>query len=485
MASSSWMHVAVAQAGSVEDGLRQSWQAVAASQLPAFESGVSSWQQCYPAIPAGSEASSGRAEFPDVEAIPTKSARAVAKPKGRPPKKRNALSKVRGVPSCCSGVQSTLEGHCHESSLGSAMAIKLGDLGIGKSGLMAAIPKFGQSLHRVLQGYSWPSVNTEPLFQVMALHRDGSDLVDDDYNKLSGTFLSAQQPFHHQSVIARAAELDVNRKTLSLKLFRLASAQCTAARAVRHFIEKEAVAEFAAPQRLCYVECVCYDETPLRFGSKGVVQAGSACDGDVDELSSGALSNDVAVTTALSATVRHSAICKTLQSRQSFGMLLQHHTGMIHFFGATVNALQCMQRGTAEVLAKALQASSAVSESSRHFQVHTRIACTDRASANTRAELLVIQERGGLWQSLQHHCEVHKTAGSFKRVFDQLLRPHITGLLHLSLSLRYGSGMPLFRAALKAEVRERLQVMVGTPSPESVLFRQECIQLFLPGCSNL
>eukprot|EP00971_Amphidinium_carterae_P024478 482618-Amphidinium_carterae.1 len=45
--------------------------------------------------------------------------------------------------------------------------------------------------------------------------------------------------------------------------------------------------------------------------------------------------------------------------------------------------------------------------------------------------------------------------------------------------------MPLFRAALKAEVTERLQIMVGIASPASVLFRQECIQLFLPGCSNL
>eukprot|EP00971_Amphidinium_carterae_P242491 4814991-Amphidinium_carterae.2 len=45
--------------------------------------------------------------------------------------------------------------------------------------------------------------------------------------------------------------------------------------------------------------------------------------------------------------------------------------------------------------------------------------------------------------------------------------------------------MPLFRAALKEEVIERLQVMVGTPSPASVLYRQECIELFLPGCTSL
>eukprot|EP00971_Amphidinium_carterae_P176124 3491274-Amphidinium_carterae.1 len=386
MASSSWMHVAVAQAGSVEDVSRQSWQSVAARHLPASESIDSSWQQFYPAVRTPPEATNGYAEVADVEAMPNQLAIPVPKAKGRPKKKTSDLSRVDGVPSIGSAVQINLVSHCHGSPLESAVAVNIGDLGIGSSGLVVALPDPGQSLHKALQGYTLPSVNTEALFHVMAHFGACTGIVDEDYNKLSGTFLSAEQPFHHQSVIARAAALDVSRKTVSTKLFRLASAQCIAARAVRHFIEKEVASHFTVSQRLCYVECVCYDETPLRFGSKGVVQAVSAGDGEVTQLISRGLSNDVAVT-----------------------------SGMLHLYGATVNPLQCLQRGTAEVLAKALQGSSAVSQQASLFQVQTRIACTDRASANSRAEILVTQEKGGQWQSLQHHCEVHKTAGSFKR----------------------------------------------------------------------
>eukprot|EP00971_Amphidinium_carterae_P055270 1089447-Amphidinium_carterae.1 len=415
MASSSWMHVAVAQAESVEYVSRQSWQSVAALHLPAILSGGSSWQQFYPTVPTRHEATSGNAEVPDVEARPNQLAIAVPRAKGRPKKKTNDGRRVDGMASTCSAVQTSLVSHCHESPLDLAVAVNLGALGIGGSSLVVALPDPGQSWHRALQGYTLPSVNTEALFHVMAHIGDGSDQFDEDYQKLSGTFLSAEQPFHHQSVIARAAALDVSRKTVYSKLFRLASAQCIAARAVRHFIEKEVVSHVPASQRLCYVASVCYDETPLRFGSKGVVQAVSACDGTVSQLTSRGLSNDVAVTSALAASVRHSAICKTLQSRQTFGMLLRHDGSMLHLYGATVNPLQCLQRGTAEVLAKALQGSSAVSQHAGLFQIQTRIACTDRASANSRAESLVTQEKGGEWQSLQHHCEVHKTAGSFKR----------------------------------------------------------------------
>ena len=193
------------------------------------------------------------------------------------------------------------------------------------------------------------------------------------------------------------------------------------------------------------------------------------------------------VVSELASSIMHPAIHKILQSKQSFGLLVCHpEQGYIQIRGHTVNPLQAMQRGTGEVLMQCAMASSGVSEMAGQFQICTRVACTDRNSANARAEEMVLDARGPAWNSMQCHCEVHKTANTLTRTLDHIIPDQIRGMLHTSLSLRrYASGMPQFRAALKAEINARLQILEGATPAEALAYRERCIDLFVSGSGSL
>ena len=297
------------------------------------------------------------------------------------------------------------------------------DLGLACPGDMTSCADTGFDV-KIQNGYKVASPNMMPLCYAMAAAKGKDNEFDQDYLKLDAAFFRVEGQFHH--IVARAGDLGLSRRTCSQKLRRLANAQHLTAKHARHLLERVVSSHVPRQHRIVYIDAVAYDETPMRTSTRGESQALGLGAEDQEEPVEPIEGH--ALITGLSTSIRHTAISKILQSRHSFGMLVKDADGHIHIKGHTVTPLQAMQRGTGEVLMQCLLSSSGVSEAAGRFKLCSRLASTDRNGANNRAEHLMIDMRGGPWRSLQHHCEVHKTANTLNRTLDHLLPEQVRGM---------------------------------------------------------
>lgn len=234
-----------------------------------------------------------------------------------------------------------------------------------------------------------------------------------------------------------------------------------------------------------YFEFSTFDETPMKvrekhfgafFDAEGQVQEVAAH--NQRELD---IARPVAGQPASSAVV----VAKVLQSRQAWSMLVSTPSGKMLIFRSTIgNWIQVVDRNTGECLHQALLDTASPSPSSDQYDFRCRVVSTDAHGANIRAEQEIVRQRAG-WDLLHVHCEVHKVATCFKQCFA-LASPHCTGMLHLSLALRSGSGAyRLFRQTLRRVLSSKLRFIHAVPASDSAReFRLSSISLFLLGKEN-
>eukprot|EP00971_Amphidinium_carterae_P137021 2715264-Amphidinium_carterae.1 len=113
-------------------------------------------------------------------------------------------------------------------------------------------------------------------------------------------------------------------------------------------------------------------------------------------------------------------------------------------------------------------ANSGVTHFSQHFNFKVRATCLDRGPGNHRAEEFQLQSRGNDWLNFGLPCVMHLVANVCKRSFQPLVPEHVSGILHLALSLRVAGALELFRRCLKETIESRLVIMKGNPPLEAL-----------------
>eukprot|EP00959_Pyramimonas_sp_CCMP1952_P206233 4313074-Pyramimonas_sp.AAC.1 len=109
--------------------------------------------------------------------------------------------------------------------------------------------------------------------------------------------------------------------------------------------------------------------------------------------------------------------------------------------GNELNWLHYMDRTTAECFKAACKITRAIGQPSRQFKMKVGLVVEDAAVSNLKAGrhiLSDLQSDDDGWLGLSIECQVHKTAGCFKKMFG-LVDNAIRGQIHWALSINYGT----------------------------------------------
>ena len=93
--------------------------------------------------------------------------------------------------------------------------------------------------------------------------------IDEQYLTLTNVYFNHQVSYHVKSLTARADELGIHRDVLQKKLWRLACAQLLHQLYWRARLERHLAMCLTPQQRVCYLDYVAYDETPMRAAMQG------------------------------------------------------------------------------------------------------------------------------------------------------------------------------------------------------------------------
>ena len=233
-----------------------------------------------------------------------------------------------------------------------------------------------------------------------------------------------------------------------------------------------------------FIECACYDETPLRMQASQSLQSALAAPTDT---SSEALTQ--AVGRAISClgpesrvtrgSAKSSGVQKLVQTQVEFGCLVRIGSKLVTFIGHQVCPLAIVQRATASVFAHLQQRLSLTSRMALLFRRCTRSAVTDSYSAIVAAERQVAADRRAPMDQVVHmKCQVHKTSTCHGLTFS-FDEPEITGLIRCALALRSGSSMIRFKECIDDEIRTRLEILEGAPDRGAIAYRRNIIKTFV------
>ena len=329
------------------------------------------------------------------------------------------------------------------------------------------------------QGF-FPMAQTGPALAACILQSQrGAGDLDPDYLKLFDRFVGSTS-LHSASLTVASGALDLSRWVMQEKVSRLASALYQHEKHQRTSLETSITKALGPSRNLkVYVDAARHDETLM----KGSMRAGSARDVPASSalaVGSGEsqVSADAVFLQTLESQLTTTAVSlKVLQCQSSFAMLIQVGQQHCTIVGQSATPLQIVERTTAEVMRETLLRLSSASVSSLEFPFRTRVACTDAAGSNFRAEKAIAQER--TFASLHWTCDVHRTATSYSKTFDSLMGAHVAGMIHTALALQQAGGIALFRLCLKEEIRKRLKVMKGVPPPAARVYKEGVLRLFL------
>eukprot|EP00959_Pyramimonas_sp_CCMP1952_P222916 4660120-Pyramimonas_sp.AAC.2 len=99
------------------------------------------------------------------------------------------------------------------------------------------------------------------------------------------------------------------------------------------------------------------------------------------------------------------------------------------------------------------------------------------------AERFYLRCRGRPWSTLALICEVHIVHNIQKR--SMLLAEEVVkGVIHIALGFCTAGVMSDFRACLRHVIREKLRILRGRPSAETLAYRRAAIRSFVPGGGN-
>eukprot|EP00971_Amphidinium_carterae_P178338 3537993-Amphidinium_carterae.1 len=306
--------------------------------------------------------------------------------------------------------------------------------------------------------------------------------IDEDYFKLDASYLSDGTDHHVATIQAAAQKLDMSRFTLQNKLCRLACSQWLASRFQKSCLEEQIVSSLTSASLIAFVECVMFDETPLKIASRKA---------DVSDAGLG-LSADNSVTTSdsqalkrMATTITNDSVSgKVLQVRPSFGMLLYVNGQYVTLYGDNLAPLQLLATGHSAILQEALKRTCVTSSWANKFQLKCRVACMDRGSANAPAEKSLCQGRSEAWQNFICSCSAHATCNAMSHTVGSLMSTTITGLLATALSLRHGGALQAFRKCLTAEIQATLEIKRGSPGREAQEHKGKMMQLFMSSAAT-
>eukprot|EP00971_Amphidinium_carterae_P235726 4678090-Amphidinium_carterae.1 len=396
-----------------------------------------------------------------------------------PPKrgrKKHILKELADIGSKC--LSSDASGR---SSLG--LVAVLPEYASNASGPLAAKAKIVESLSlhvpaSCLQmpaprdGFMQPISFADCLLRALGLAEKDDAALDKDYMALSSCFLHGGSAFHMSSTITRAQQLNIYRGNFQKKLWRLMSSQWLFAKVFRLLLEQQVIHIFNPEARVLYVDYQTYDETPMRASIKGDVAVDTQEHGMVSSVvHQDAINMESSVWT-------HGLMCKVLQSKQKYVMLLKHSSGYLRLLADFHAPLQVLERNTADVTQEAVLRTNGASFYSKDFGLTVRASCTDEAPSNLRAEASIVQGRAGEWHMFHTHCEVHVTARILNKTFQGLVAEDFSSMLHVALSLRQAGALAVFRAALKDTISSKLKLLVGQLPVEAQSYKDACMALF-------
>eukprot|EP00971_Amphidinium_carterae_P336739 6473263-Amphidinium_carterae.1 len=327
-------------------------------------------------------------------------------------------------------------------------------------------------------GYAICNLCSSALSACLAAVSENSD-VDLDYFKLHAAFVSSKGSYHCSSVIAMAEKLGMSRLVLLSKLCRMACAHVVALRQQKLSLDLYLSRRLHSSQLVAYLESVAYDETPLPTSSKLI--SNSTCPSSESQE---ALALRGMAWRSTSCLKSDTVSAKVLQSKDMFGFLILLNGKFVKLVGESVVPLQVLSRANGPVLLEALLGSSCSSSSTQAFNFRSRISMHDQASYNVSAEAMLSQKRSGVAANLDLSCDAHVCSNVVKNTFDKLMPEALSGLIATALSLRHGSSLMMFRAALFSVIEDSLVLLTGTCAPEAEDFRQKAMALFLSGPSS-
>lgn len=314
---------------------------------------------------------------------------------------------------------------------------------------------------------------------------EGVDL-DTEVQRIGSHFLDQHMAaITSKRVVCEA--LLVDERKLDRVLPRLAAVVSIAERAKRRQLENNLVDCIPPEDRLLYVDCVAYDETPLAVALRGQGRslrfAPATQDPEAKQVAVDAgmasFSRGPTLQITTSATTQ-----KILQHMQTGGMLLKVKDRFVIIKMHTLSNLAVMENGTKETLMECQLRLSTATRSANCFEHQARVACTDGAKTNIACEKAFARGRGAQCMALHYLCDIHKTSLMHEKCFV-LLDANIRGMIKCALSLRSGAAMNIFRRCLAQEIEDRLEILHGRPSQEAVAYKQAVLRLVVSRGRNL
>eukprot|EP00971_Amphidinium_carterae_P349602 6491101-Amphidinium_carterae.1 len=332
-----------------------------------------------------------------------------------------------------------------------------------------------------VHGYRPLSVCTAAM--VAASSCGPSKRLDDAYYKIQSNYIESGSDFHVTSKIAKAKELEVDQAELKKKLCIMAAGQYVYSKYQRWALEKAVTEKVVADRLLCYIECMVYDETPMKLKVADPIMRFPSASG-LDDISLGLSESMSQSKTELLVSMDASAT-KVFQVRQTFGLLLGMPDGCWKVFGDTPCPISILGKNSALVLQEALSRLSGSTIHSTNFKVSSRVACMDSHPSNLKAEWSLAASQRRDWSTLINRCEIHHCSRAFKKTFDGLMEGDISAIIHLSLALRTGTAMSVFRSCMKDVIYEQLCILYTPVPDECKVYKQKLMCLCLSTGANL
>ena len=308
-----------------------------------------------------------------------------------------------------------------------------------------------------------------------------------------GRLLLGSEVVHVANDSSIGCQLGVERRDLPDVLRLLASAVVAMGAARRARLE--GILSETLPRQCCvrYVEFAAYDETPLPVQMKDdradrppelggrIVHAGMA---------SGAVAPLGLASLSLSACGLHVSTTginqRIVQSYCGGAAVFKVGQQYLVMWSKAITPLAVVESNRAAVMKELQLRVSGVTEWALAFKRQSRITCTDAHAAAIACERSIGHDRMsfGNADSMHKKCEVHCTAGVFKKTFA-LIDGNISGMLNCALAMRSGSAMARFRSCLAEEIRSRLDIRHGRPSREAMSYKAKVLQLFVSHGASL
>ena len=252
-------------------------------------------------------------------------------------------------------------------------------------------------------------------------------------------------------------------------------------------MERMLASSFRRVDLIHHIEFVQYDETPLPTRLTGD-PAGA------QEIASYRRGGQLALADgpANSGAICQIAATGALGVRQGQGhqkiVQTRKHTAVVVRLGEQLATLayegparlSVIESATADVLKRQQLSVSETTRIAAIFQGHTRAATTDAHPSNICVESSISRDRSAVGcgcPSLHLLCEVHKTAGIYKKTFAPL-DSRITGVIRCALSMRTAGGMSVFRSCMREEIASRIEVLDGHPPLAARVYKMCLLKVF-------